>query len=363
MSSFHGTRQVTTLLSRRRPVQTMTSSADGRTHSQSGPRRSCRATTILEFSPVDPPTVADDVIHNRDRRRLSLASGRGMWAVGDGRAVTSRSLASRYRNGRFAYRRFWADVGEQFPDLAGAASTHRILRGERAAAVHRAFRPDLDRAPSISQDRSLGRGQEHAHPRVGQPRRARAPTASTSPSRRWSRRAPRSRPPARVAPAGRGRRRARPAVPRRQLRRRSTRWAPSSTSTKPSGRSRRWRACSSPAGRAIVGVPNRHDPFLRPLFATVLQAVGLTATATRSRTRAARCGRCSSGPGLEVVAETAILFIPGWLRMLDLACHSWCRPLAAVTGALVRPFVLLDRHVPAVRRHGYLLATVVRKPH
>ena len=65
--------------------------------------------------------------------------------------------------------------------------------------------------------------------------------------------------------------------------------------------------------------------------------------------------------GLTVVAETAILFIPGWLRMLDLACHSWCRPLAAITGACVWPFVFLDRHVPAVRRHGYLLATVVVK--
>ena len=65
--------------------------------------------------------------------------------------------------------------------------------------------------------------------------------------------------------------------------------------------------------------------------------------------------------GLEVVAETAILFIPGWLRMLDLACHVWCRPLAAITGALVWPFAFLDRHVPAVRRHGYLLATVAMK--
>ena len=27
------------------------------------------------------------------------------------------------------------------------------------------------------------------------------------------------------------------------------------------------------------------------------------------------------------------------------------------TGALVRRFVFLDRHVPGVRRHGYLLAT------
>ena len=48
--------------------------------------------------------------------------------------------------------------------------------------------------------------------------------------------------------------------------------------------------------------------------------------------------------------------------MLDLACHSWCRPFASVTGALVRPFVFLDRHIPLVRRHGYLLATVVVKP-
>jgi ubiquinone/menaquinone biosynthesis C-methylase UbiE len=67
-----------------------------------------------------------------------------------------------------------------------------------------------------------------------------------------------------------------------------------------------------PGGRAIIGVPNRYDP--------------------------------------------------GWVRMLDLACHAWCRPFAAVTGALVRPFVFLDRHVPAVRRHGYLLATVGMKP-
>jgi len=29
-----------------------------------------------------------------------------------------------------------------------------------------------------------------------------------------------------------------------------------------------------------------------------------------------------------------------------------------VTAALLKPFVWLDRHVPAVRRHGYLLASV-----
>jgi SAM-dependent methyltransferase len=117
-----------------------------------------------------------------------------------------------------------------------------------------------------------------------------------------------------------------------------------------------------PGGRAIVGVPNRCDPFLRPLLATLLQAVGLYAYGYEKSYSRRALKQMLEKAGLEVVAETAILFIPGWLRMLDLACHSWCRPLAGATAALVRPFVWLDRHVPAVRRHGYLLATVVMKP-
>ena len=117
-----------------------------------------------------------------------------------------------------------------------------------------------------------------------------------------------------------------------------------------------------PGGRAIVGVPNRHDPFLRPLLVWALQAAGLYAYGYEKSFSRRALRTMLERAGLEVVAETAILFIPGWLRMLDLACHAWCRPLAAVTGALVRAFAFLDRHVPAVRRHGYLLATVAVKP-
>jgi len=117
-----------------------------------------------------------------------------------------------------------------------------------------------------------------------------------------------------------------------------------------------------PGGCAIVGVPNRHDPFLRPLCSTLLQAAGWYGYGYEKSYSRRALRRMLEMAGLVVVAETAILFIPGWLRMIDLACYSWCRPLAAVTGALVRPFVFLDRHVPAVRKHGYLLATVVRKP-
>ena len=66
--------------------------------------------------------------------------------------------------------------------------------------------------------------------------------------------------------------------------------------------------------------------------------------------------------GFRVTAETGILFLPGWLRMLDLACHTWARPLSRLTGLAVAPFQHLSQRVPWLRRHGYLLATVVVRP-
>ena len=65
--------------------------------------------------------------------------------------------------------------------------------------------------------------------------------------------------------------------------------------------------------------------------------------------------------GFSVIAETAILFIPGWMRMLDLACHAWWPALTPLTSAMVRPFVFADKHWPAVRRHGYLIVAVGEK--
>lgn len=118
-----------------------------------------------------------------------------------------------------------------------------------------------------------------------------------------------------------------------------------------------------PGGRAIVGVPNRYDPFLRPLLVAALYRLGAYGYGyEKSFSRRSLAGMMQRA-GLDVVAETGILFVPGWLRMLDLVCYCWCRPLAPATAFALRPFVWLDRRVPAVRRHGYLLASVgVRRP-
>ena len=118
-----------------------------------------------------------------------------------------------------------------------------------------------------------------------------------------------------------------------------------------------------PGGRAVVGVPNRRDPFLRPLLVSILQAWGLYSYGYERSFSRGTFRRMLEAAGFEVVAETAILFVPGWLRMADLALHCYFPRLAPVTVALLAPFVWLDRKMPMVRRHGYLLASVgVRRP-
>ena len=258
-----------------------------------------------------------------------------------------------------AYRDFWAGVGERFPDLAGAASTEYYADNERRLFAEHF--PALDRLRILKTDL----WDEAKNTRI-------LAWASSQGARAYG--VDISEPTVRLA---------RGAFDRGPGARHCLQSAVGDVRDLPfcdasfdaiysMGTIEHFdeteRAVSEmarvlkPGGRAIIGVPNRYDPFLRPLFVTVLQAVGLYGYGFEKSYSRRALRHMLERAGLDVVTETAILFIPGWLRMLDLACHSWCRPLTAVTGALVRPFVLLDRHVPAVRRHGYLLATVVTKP-
>lgn len=117
-----------------------------------------------------------------------------------------------------------------------------------------------------------------------------------------------------------------------------------------------------PGGRLVLGVPNRHDPFLRPLMVAVLYRLGLYGYGYEKSYSRRSLRRMIEATGLRVTVESGILFMPGWLRMIDLWCHTRMRPLAVVTGALVQPFVWLDRRVSWLRRHGYLIASVGVKP-
>ncbi|MDQ3170859.1 MAG: methyltransferase domain-containing protein [Acidobacteriota bacterium] len=117
----------------------------------------------------------------------------------------------------------------------------------------------------------------------------------------------------------------------------------------------------TPGGKLILGVPNRFDPFLRPVLVWLLWVLGHYGYGFEKSYSRRALRRMMERAGLDVVDESAILFIPGWLRMADLAAHTRMPILAHVTGPLTRLFARAASRVQALRRHGYLLATTARR--
>jgi SAM-dependent methyltransferase len=249
-----------------------------------------------------------------------------------------------------AYRRFWHEVGERFPDLGGAASTAYYLENEKRLLTE--YVPGLSRCAVLKTDL----WDEVKNTRILQWVRAQGATVFgvdiSLPTVRQA-----------VAAFPGGDLRASAADVRRLPFRDGSFDAVYSMGTIEHFRDtatavREIHRVLKPGGRAVIGVPNRWDPFLRPLLSTTLQALHLYGYGYERSFSRAELRRLLESAGFEVVAETAILFVPGWLRMADLVLHTYARPLARVTALALRPFAWLDRHVPAVRRHGYLIATV-----
>ncbi len=117
-----------------------------------------------------------------------------------------------------------------------------------------------------------------------------------------------------------------------------------------------------PGGLAVIGVPNRHDPFLRPALAAVMQACDWYGYGFEKSYARRTWRELLEHAGFEVIHESGILFVPGWLRMADLWCHTSAPALTRLTRLALAPFTWLHRHVPATHRHGYLLATIGRRP-
>jgi hypothetical protein len=77
--AFHRTRRMELRLDGRE-VQTLAVEPSRRSYAV-GPLTVHPGDHLLVFRPIEAPTVADDVVHNRDRRRLSFAVGAWRWTV------------------------------------------------------------------------------------------------------------------------------------------------------------------------------------------------------------------------------------------------------------------------------------------
>jgi len=116
-----------------------------------------------------------------------------------------------------------------------------------------------------------------------------------------------------------------------------------------------------PGGRAVIGVPNKFDPFLRPLLVWLLTRLSLYAYGFEKSFSFRELEALLRETGFEIEGRTGILFLPGWLRLADLWLHVRWPKLSFLIAPLIAPFEALHRRFKFLRRHGYLIACVVRK--
>ena len=117
-----------------------------------------------------------------------------------------------------------------------------------------------------------------------------------------------------------------------------------------------------PGGTAIVGVPRRWDPFLRPLVVRALEQLGRYAYSPERTFSAAELGRVLEDAGLTVTERTGLLAFPGVLRMADLLCFTRGIPLHRLSPLWLRPFEALETRTRLGPHLGYLLVLVGRRP-
>ncbi|HEX7252432.1 MAG TPA: class I SAM-dependent methyltransferase [Thermoanaerobaculia bacterium] len=115
-------------------------------------------------------------------------------------------------------------------------------------------------------------------------------------------------------------------------------------------------------GRAVIGVPYKWDPFLRPLLVRALELLGRYPYAPEKSFGARELRRDIESAGLEVLERTGVLALPGALRMLDLFFLKHRVPLGGLTSAMSAPFEFCETRFPAAARAGYLMAMVARRP-
>lgn len=116
-----------------------------------------------------------------------------------------------------------------------------------------------------------------------------------------------------------------------------------------------------PGGKAIVGVPNRHDLFLRPFQVFLLKSLGLYAFGYEKSFSRSEFSQMVRRIGFKIIAERSLLFMPGILRILDLFCYHRARFLLPLTKICLKPFVFFYNRIEFFRRRGYLLALVLKK--
>lgn len=117
-----------------------------------------------------------------------------------------------------------------------------------------------------------------------------------------------------------------------------------------------------PGGKAIVGIPNRLDPFLRPVMVWFMDLFGWYAYSPEHSFTRRELNLMLRVAGFKIVGDSGVLFMPGWLRMGDLFLFKYLRPLNFLSVPFLKIFEYFERNYKWARRNSYLIAAIVEKP-
>lgn len=117
-----------------------------------------------------------------------------------------------------------------------------------------------------------------------------------------------------------------------------------------------------PGGKAIVGAPNKLDPFLRPILVWLMEQFNCYPYSPEHSFTHQQLKKLHQKEGFILKDQTGLLFMPGILRMMDIFFYLHFKPLCQITKILIKPFEFLERNFALIRRNGYLIACCVKKP-
>lgn len=117
-----------------------------------------------------------------------------------------------------------------------------------------------------------------------------------------------------------------------------------------------------PGGKCIIGVPNKLDPFLRPLMVSLLSTINMYPYAPEKSFTINELKNLLERNDFVVTHETGILFMPGWLRIVDIFFYQRLKFLTFFTNLALKPFEFLERRFDFIKRNGYLIVCVAKKP-
>lgn len=116
-----------------------------------------------------------------------------------------------------------------------------------------------------------------------------------------------------------------------------------------------------PGGIAIIGVPNKYDIFLRPLLVFFLDKLNLYPYSPEKSFTYTELKKEIETAKLKVMDRTSVLFIPSWLRILDIFFYTRCPVLVKITELLSLPFKYVEYRFRWCQKRGYLIACVAKK--